>query len=349
MAISVERKETLALRGDRDTLLRRGKLFGMPDAKDFLVLNGKQRNSMKKTKTKLYLVAAVVAIAIAGCSTSTTPQYQTRPFFLSEEDTATHGRKSWFDRMIETDPGATDYAVATDYQEQPPRRIAVLPFVDHGNGEYTVDKISLSFRKSDEELNRSAWTHANRVRRSVSGEIGGREFEIVPLVAVDAVLADRKIDDWNKLMSVKPEQLGRWLDADTVVYGEILNYEAYWAGLLSIWRVTAQVRMLSTSDGHEVFSAESHRYSVDLAPAIDPIDIGINSVQTLVDLRDLKLARAEYEVGREIVMRLPTATLKISQLQNAAVKKERGSDEESEGSIAPPQTAQLGGKVSNSW
>jgi 5,10-methylenetetrahydrofolate reductase len=104
----------------------------------------------------------------------------------------------------------------------------------------------------------------------------------------------------------------------------------------------------TTSDGHEVFSAESHRYSVDLAPAIDPIDIGINSVQTLVDLRDLKLARAEYEVGREIVMRLPTATLNISQLQNAAVKKERGPDEESEGSIAPPQTAQLGGKVSNS-
>lgn len=34
-------------------------------------------------------------------------------------------------------------------------------------------------------------------------------------------------------------------------------------------------------------------YSVDLAPAIDPIDIGINSVQTLIDLRDLKLARAE--------------------------------------------------------
>jgi hypothetical protein len=125
--------------------------------------------------------------------------------------------------MIETDPGVTDEVVAADYQEQPPRRIAVLPFVDHGNGDYMVDKISLSFRKTDEELDRSAWTHANRVRRSVSGEIGGREFEIVPLVAIDAVLADRKIDDWDKLIAVKPEQLGRWLDADAVVYGEIFK------------------------------------------------------------------------------------------------------------------------------
>ncbi len=166
----------------------------------------------------LHLALAAVMIVISGCS-ATAPQYQTRPFFLGEEDTATHGRKSWFDRMIETDPGVTDEVVAADYQEQPPRRIAVLPFVDHGTGDYMVDKLSFSFHKSPQELDRLAWTHANRVRRSVSGEIGGREFEIVPLVAVDAVLADRKIDDWDELMAVKPERLGHWVDADAVVYG----------------------------------------------------------------------------------------------------------------------------------
>jgi len=294
-----------------------------------------------------YLVFAALMVLFAGCST-TEPQYQTRPFFLSEEDTATHGRKSWFDRMIETDPGVTDEVVAPDYQESPPRRIAVLPFVDHGTGDYMVDKISFSFRKSQEELNRSAWTHANRVRRSVSGEIGGREFEIVPLVSIDAVLADRKIDDWEELMSVKPEQLGRWLDADAVVYGEILNYEAYWAGLVSVWRVTARVRMVSTRDGHEIFTAQSHRYSVDLAPAIDPIDIGINSVQTLIDLRDLRLARAEYEVGREIVMRLPVANHNIARLENDAIRRERSPDQESDAPTSSQQASEAGPQVRNS-
>ncbi len=84
------------------------------------------------------------------------------------------------------------------------------------------------------------WTHANRVRRSVSGELGGREFEIVPLVAVDAALVDRKIDNWEELILVKPEQLGRWLNTDAVVYKEILDYEAYYAALISVWRVTAR-------------------------------------------------------------------------------------------------------------
>ncbi len=33
-----------------------------------------------------------------------------------------------------------------------------------------------------------------------------------------SVLTDRKIDDWDKLMAEKRQQLGRWLDADQIVY-----------------------------------------------------------------------------------------------------------------------------------
>ena len=275
-------------------------------------------NGMRRS----YCLFGIVMLLLAGCA-STGKHYSSRPFFLLEEDLETHGRKSIFDRVIETDPGLTDYTVAADYQEHPPRRIAVLPFVDHGSGDYTVDKISLSFRKSEEELNRSAWTHANRLRRSVNGEIGGREFAIVPLVAIDAVLADQGIKDWNGLISVPPEDLGRWLDADAIVYGEVLDYEAYWAGLISMWRVSARVRMVSTFGGQEVFKAQSHRWSVHVAPALDPIDIFINSVLSWIHLRDLTLARAEYEVGREMIMRLPTAQLNVSQFEKEAVEKVR--------------------------
>jgi hypothetical protein len=100
----------------------------------------------------LYMMFAAVTILIAGCSTNSASKYKTRPFFLPEQDLATHGRKSGFDRLIETDPGSTDYIVASDYQEQPPRRIAVLPFVDHGNGEYIVDKYRSAFTRARENL-----------------------------------------------------------------------------------------------------------------------------------------------------------------------------------------------------
>ena len=80
-------------------------------------------------------------------------------------------------------------------------------------------------------------------------------------------------------------KIGRWLHADAVVYGEVVNYEAYYGFLVAAWRVTARVRMVSTRDGHELFSCVNTRYSTNATPALDPIDIAINSA-----LNDLSCA-----------------------------------------------------------
>ena len=55
---------------------------------------------------------------------------------------------------------------------------------------------------------------------------------------------------------------------------------------------------------------------------MDPIDIGINSVLNLLELRDITLARAENEVGREIVLRLPVAERNVSDFKTEAVEGE---------------------------
>lgn len=162
-----------------------------------------------------------------------------------------------------------------------------------------------------------SWTHANRVRRAVAGELASREFIIVPILQVDAVLATHGITDKEKLNAVPPDDLGRWLDADTVVYGELINYEAYYAFLFAAWKVSARVRMISAKDGYEIFSCTNHRYETTLHPVIDPIDMVINAIASLFHLRDITLVRTEYEVGREIVMRLPKAERNISEFMAA--------------------------------
>jgi len=253
-------------------------------------------------------------LLLAGCAST---QHQSRPFFLDEQDLETHGRKTWFDRLIEADPGGTVFKLASDYQAHPPRKIAVLPFTDQGNGDYLINRLPLIDRK-EEERDTWSWTHANRLRRSVTEALATREFVLVPLMAIDAVLADRGITDWDKLNAVPPEELGRWLDADTVVYGKLLSYEGYYGFLVAAWKVSARVRMVSTLDGHEIFSCTDRRYSTDLNVALDPIDIAINSVLSLIQLRDIWLARTEYEVGHEIILRLPAAQRNISELQAAA-------------------------------
>src|ERR1700751_1830960 len=123
------------------------------------------------------------------------------------------------------------------------------------------------------------------------------------LLAIDAVLDERGITDFHQLSVASPMEIGRWLHADALVYGEVLDYEAYYGLLIAAWRVTARVRMVSTSDGHELFSCTDTRYSTNVTPAIDPVDIVINSALNILELRDITLARAEHEVGREIVLR----------------------------------------------
>ena len=117
-------------------------------------------------------------------------------------------------------------------------------------------------------------------------------------------------------------EIGRWLHADALVYGEVVDYEAYYAFLVSTWRVTARVRMVSTRDGHQLFSCTDTRYSTNLTPVIDPIDIVIGSILNAIMLRDINLARTEAEVGREIVHRLPVAWRNVSDFRTEAVDQE---------------------------
>ena len=273
------------------------------------------RSAGRHVSCRPYWLFAAMLCLLCACSTP----HESRPFFLGEENLEKHGRKTVFDRLYQFDPGRTSFTVADDYQENPPKKIAVLPFADQGDGEYLLNKVPITGR-SGKDLDRWSWTHANRVRRAVAGALATREFIVVTPFVVDAVLAAHGIDNTDKLNAVPPQTLGFWLGADTVVYGDLLAYEAYYAFLVAAWRVTAEVRMVSTVDGHEVFTCTNSRYSTDVAIVFDPVDIVVNSVLALLQLRDIWLARTEDEVGHEIILRLPPSERALAEIRTLAGK-----------------------------
>ena len=250
------------------------------------------------------------SIALCGCSQT---NYQDRTFFRDEYGVDTHGRKTWFDHLVELDPGTLKTHVAADYEQAAPERIAVLPFADRGSAQYVVNKIPLTHRSGQEQAD-WAWTDANRMRRAVNGYLASREFLEANIIQVDAVLREHGIDTGEKLEQVPPQTLGKWFGVDAVVYGDVTHYDAYYAFLVSAWQVGADVKMVSTHNGEELFSADGSRYSVNFMPAFDPMDIAINSGLSLLELRDVTLARAEEEDAREIVMRLPRSEKLRSEL-----------------------------------
>ena len=252
------------------------------------------------------LASIVIACTIAalGCAPTSSSDRSNRTFYRQEYGLDTHGRKTWFDHVLEADPGGIRVVSLADYEKEAPARIAVLPFADRGSAQFVVDRVALTRRNAEEEAD-WAWTDSNRLRRAIDGYISEREFLVENLIQVDRVMKDHHIYDENALNSVPPQTLGRWLGVDAVIYGEVTHYEAYYVALVAIWQVGVNIRMVSTHDGRVLFSQEGNRYSVDANPAFDPLSIVLNSGITLLGLRDVTLARAEDETAREMVLRIP--------------------------------------------
>ena len=259
------------------------------------------------TRYVLYCLILSAALAgLAGCSSVDQRAEERRPFFQPEYELTSHGRKTLFDRVVELDPGGLNVKVAPDYEANAPLRIAVLPFTDRGSANFVVDKIPLTFRDHQQRV-RWAWTDAQRLRRSMVGYLSGREFYVINPIGIDAVLRARGITDEATLEKVTPQKLGSWLGADAVVYGEILHYEAYYLALVSAWQVGVRGRIVSTHDGEQLITFDGSRYDVSVLPALTPQDILINSAESLLQLRDIELARSEEEVCRELVLRVPVS------------------------------------------
>jgi len=253
-----------------------------------------------------YLILSGFLTVLAGCSSVSQRTEEQRPFFQPEYELSSHGRKTLFDRIVELDPGSLHVKVASDYESNAPLRVAVLPFSDRGSANFVVDKIPLTFRNQQERAI-WAWTDAQRLRRSMIGYLSEREFYVLNPIGIDAVLRSHGVTDEAALEKVPPQKLGSWLRADAVVYGEVANYEAYYLALISAWQVGIRGRMVSTYNGEELISFDGSRYDVNVSPAFTPPDILINSATSLLQLRDIELARSEAEVCRETVLRIPVS------------------------------------------
>ena len=253
-------------------------------------------------RLQMFFVVSVSSLLI-GCASNS---YESRPFFQHEYAPESHGRKNILDRIVETDPGGFKVETSPQYLKDPPERIAVLPFADIGSANLVVDKIALTHRSKIERAN-WAWTDSQRLRRSLDGYLAQREFIVSPLDGVDAVLRARGIDTPAKLHQITPEELGRLLGVDAIVYGTVTHYEAYYLLLVAGWQVSIEVSMVSTHGGEHLVVASGSRYAVQVMPALSVQDIVINSAENVLQLRDIILSRAEEETCREIVHRVPVS------------------------------------------
>jgi hypothetical protein len=65
-------------------------------------------------------------------------------------------------------------------------------------------------------------------------------------------------------------------------------------------------------------------------PALTMEDILINSAESLLQLRDVELARAEEEVARELIIRIPVSEKLRTEMASTAIQRAKEADEADE-------------------
>ncbi|QSR89301.1 DUF799 family lipoprotein [Methylacidiphilum caldifontis] len=286
-------------------------------------------------------------ILCVGCSGIRTPS-EDQKLYLKEQAVHNHGKKTLYDHVVDIDPGKIRAGVSSLFYELPPKTVAVLPFVDQDKGDYYLNKLPLNQR--DPELREKyRWTRAQRVRKLIYGNLAQREYYPIKLGKIDAVLKQHGIWNSKDLSKVSPEQLGSWLNTDAVIYGVVKNYESYYAGVLCGYSVAADIQMLSTKNGEQLFYASGLRNQLGFDFGLNPTDLLINSVINFTYLRDVVLRRAEEDISREIVIRIPTRrpTPYFPQAENALAlshnssSKEIRNEKKGRAGSPPPSTRSL--------
>ena len=226
------------------------------------------------------------------------------PFYQEEKDKGYSGEKKLLDRIYQLDPGQRFFRCSTSFSTNPPKKLAILPFENLQGGDFTLNGEPITNR-SEKEKKDWNWTYSNRLRRFFFAHLSLREFELLGLLETDAILQELGITDSKKLYKCTPKDLGNALGVDAVIYGKITHYGAHYYLVFTQVVVGVYVRCVSTHDGSTLFEVAEVRRDNNIRIATNPIDFVAGSIQNIIALRDLYVAKAADEVCRETVARIP--------------------------------------------
>ncbi len=270
------------------------------------------------TKKGLLLILPLFVLSLfAGCAAQNHELVweNTDPFYQQEQGGEEYAKKTALDRTLQLDPGQRNLRYSPSFIDNPPRKIAVLPFENLEGGNFKLNWIPITGRGDEEEDNWS-WTYVNRLRKSFFAYMSLREFELLSLMETDTVLQELGITDAKKLYDVDPRDLAAALGVDAVIYGKMTNYSAKYLFLYTQVAVGLSVRCVSGEDGNDVFIASEVRRDNKFRIAISPIDLVVTAAQNTMNIRKLHMARAADEVCREVVSSIPVSKALVEEKES---------------------------------
>ncbi len=164
-----------------------------------------------------------------------------------------------------------------------PRSIGVLPFVN---------------RTETPRL-------GTLIRKSFYGRLSVLPYEDVELHVVDSRIRPRLGKEAWEPSKIPVKELGQLLGCDAIVFGEVTESQKVFAALYSQLSVGASIEIWDTRSGRKIWSDQQVvRYHEGGVP-FHPLDLGVISVRSGLNLRDAVMLRAVDELARNLVERIP--------------------------------------------
>ena len=161
-----------------------------------------------------------------------------------------------------------------------------------------------------------------KVRQGVAGHLSVKRFTDVELHEIDARLAD--IANWHKLT---PQDLGRQLNCDVLVYGLVSKPDTIYAGVYSQLALIGTLRVVGVASGdvllHETYATRLHGLGLPLSP----VGLATSMVRNLWTFTDTRFVRAIDDLSRNLAALVPdlpetgASTSTVSQKQDSAVTR----------------------------
>jgi len=180
-----------------------------------------------------------------------------------------------------------EYKIDPYMKDHVPKTVAVMPFVD--------------LSKSKEGF--------DTMRKGFYNHFSSLPFKDMELYRVDTSLRKAGLTDPEKISKMPPQELGKILGVDAVVFGEVSNFDKLFAVMYSQVSVGAEIKMYDTKTGNFLWSGKHTVRKHEGGISTNPIGIVATIIATAMNVRDIQLLRANDDLFREMVKTIPVPAI----------------------------------------
>lgn len=168
-----------------------------------------------------------------------------------------------------------------------PRTVAVLPFYNQARSKEVSDV----------------------VRKGFYNHFSSLPFKDMELYRVDTQLRKADLTEPDVIFKKSPQELGKILDVDAIVYGEISDFDKLFAVVYSQVSVGAEIKMYDTKTGNFLWSGKHTARIHEGGVSTNPVGLIATVIATAMNVRDIQLLRACDDLFRDMVKTIPLPSI----------------------------------------